>query len=470
MLVFDELATDVELILDVQTQLNGWGLYPAHFCLDGDYGIKTQSALRQLATIKKFNSQQIDRHFAQILLNPETDILISTAENKQQVWQIFLDGELGFHQDNLAIRDYQITNSIYHQQINCYPSRLTQKPDRIEITSENVNDNLKWQCYPERGTIPTIDHQGLDFLHSDITQGCVCIGNFVDGEIKTQWLGRNALESVQFWSATKFIPLLNVVSQLNYRHPHSDIGDCVVKSSPDAQGISFAELAIDLVSYAHHYGSSNSLGAMFKRFSSYQGLDEWTKSLTGNQNLSFKGRYGEKDFYATPLLYDQQYEQVVLKAESAGETGANLVSAYDLTRLITMLGWHYHLNSYQRIPHVSWYNLAPIIEAMRFDRSRYFDVAIKRLGLQNVIKDTVIISKVGWGDSDERNRYEIVYTALVKFVDRRCYPHCLKTFALSLRSAMKLSPRNPDEEARRLDARLATEVTEILRQIIVDNN
>lgn len=109
---------------------------------------------------------------------------------------------------------------------------------------------------------------------------------------------------------------------------------------------------------------------------------------------------------------------------------------------------------------------------MGTDRARYIDIAIERLGLQTVIKDPVIIFKVGWGSSDSRNRYEITYTALVQYIDRRPNvtgnPSKLRTFAMTLRAAKALNLRDPNQEARELDARMVAEVTEILRRIVTE--
>ena len=418
-ITFDELKADVELIIDIEKQLHNWGIYSGGLAVDRDDEKNIQLALQELANLNHLldlSWQKFDRTWAMILLNPQTDSLISTAENKEKVLKYFILSSNHFHEHNLKIRDSKIENSPYKNKVIFYSHLLLQKPNNLDVISSH---NKNCQSYPDRGKLPTIDNNGLDFLHPDITEACICLGSFQDNRLQAQWLGKNACQPVQFWSATKFIPLLNIVSQLNLNHPQVDIENCVVKSSPQAKGIPFLELAIDLVSYDYRHGSSNSIAAMFKRFESYAGLDQWTSSITGNSSLTFQGRYGENDFYAEPLLYDTKLKKTVLQAKPAGERGQNLLSAYDLTRLITMLGWHYHLSASARLPHVQWYSLATIIRAMGYDRARYLDYAIARLGLQKVIKDPVIISKVGWGDSDERNRYEIVYTALMQFVDRR---------------------------------------------------
>lgn len=427
-----QLTADIELVIDIQKQLNAWGLYPtADSFIDGEYGLITQQALSQFFRLQRFKNltkTQIDQTSAICLLNPNADILIETATNNEQVFKVFFDSQFSCYESQLRFRDSLIDNSPFYNTIVSYPHCLTQQPDNIEVVSAYFNHRRKtatanthfkpiFEPYPDRGQIPNIEENNLSFLHDDVTQACICIGNFVDGEISTRWLGKKALTPVQFWSSTKFIALLNLASQLYTQNQTADLDNCVIKSCAEAQGIPLIELMIDMMSYNCQYGSSNSIAAMFKRFNSYDGLDTWMKSMTGNDNLSFKGKYGEKPFYLEPQLYDQKLNQAIVTSQPEKETGANLVSAYDLTRLITMLGWHYHLNSSARIASAKWYSLSHIIRGLGYDRARYLDFAIKRLGLQSVIKDVVILSKVGWGDSDERNCYEIVYTAFVQFID-----------------------------------------------------
>ena len=470
----EELNNDVELIIDIQKNLSNWGLYPKGAWIDGDYGNQTKQALTEFISLKgldTFTQGKIDKIFAKALLTVETDILLETAKDKDKVFKIFFLSESGFSENNLRIRDRQLKNSPYKDDISLYPKRLVQKPDNIQVVSvANPPRNIRLESYPDNGQIPSIDNNVLNFLHPDIKEACLCVGSFTDSEIKAYWLGKNALSKAQFWSSTKFIALLNIISQVNSRYIDSDIDNCVVKSSSQANGIPFHELAVDLISYRSKYGSSNSIGAMFKRFSTYSDLEQWTKSRTGNSNLSFRGRYGESDFYSSPQLFDNLLDQKVLSAASPQTRGPNLVSAYDLTRLMTMLGWHYHISQSARFPAAQWYSLESVVRAMGYDKARYVDAAIERLGLQQVIKDPVIISKVGWGSSDSRNRYEITYTALVQFVDRRFQnnPAKLRTFAFTLRSAKAFAPRNRNQEAKELDARIATEVTEILRRVVTD--
>ena len=478
-----QLKEDGQLVLEIQKILSAWGLYPAGQWWDGDWGTRTQNALNEFCQIKGIADTSkgvIDKAIAEALLDPNVaELRLKTAKDRNKFFDMLLLSEKGFSEGKLRIRDRQIENSPYNKDIPTYPNRLIQKTDNVQIVSfgeaialSNPTRTVTFSPYPKVGIKPNIDNSALNFLHPDITEACVCVGSFVNGEIRANWLGKNALDSVQFWSATKTIAILNLICKLNKSFINSDIDDCVVRASGSTEGLPFHELAIDLISYRAKYGSSNSIGLTFKRFETYSGLENWLKQITGNTSLSFKGRYGENALFNSPQLYDRKTKRIVAQPAPEEPRGDNLVSAYDLTRLISMLGWHYHLPSAARLPNAQWYSLESLARAMGTDRARYIDIAIERLGLQNVIKDPVIISKVGWGSSDSRNRYEITYTALVQLIDRRPNatgnPSKLRTFAMTLRAAKAFNPRDIDREAKEMDARMAAEVTEIMRRIAME--
>ena len=75
---------------------------------------------------------------------------------------------------------------------------------------------------------------------------------------------------------------------------------------------------------------------------------------------------------------------------------------------------------------------------------------------------------MGFGRSSIRDRTELVYTALLQFVDKRPRtenkPAILRTVAMTLISAKDLNDAN--QEATELDARMAAEITEILRRLM----
>jgi hypothetical protein len=373
--------------------------------------------------------------------------------------------------DKPALLYKGVQTSPYQQDINNYPVRLKnqQNPQKLVFTP-----------YPKVGEMPQISRQGLEFLHPDIKEACICIGRSVNSQLKANWLGRNALNKNQFWSGTKIIPLLNIVSQLNSKFPLADLDTCVIRDRETRQKeVAFFDAANDIVSYQHLKASSNSLAAMCKRFETWEGLELWTKKITGNQDLIFRGRYGELPYINQPELIDVKTKKVLLKAARETTRGDNLVTAYDLVRFISMLGWHHYLSPQSRLPGAQWHSLETIIRAMGSDPCRYIDVAIQALGLEKVVFSPTIISKLGNGFSDSRQSSEIVYVALLHFLDERPKannnPPVLRSISIALRGAKPLRETNPDkvEEAKKrdaieLDARMAAEVTEILRRVVTE--
>jgi len=192
---------------------------------------------------------------------------------------------------------------------------------------------------------------------------------------------------------------------------------------------------------------------------------------TGNQDLIFTGRYGEEPFIPEPELSTQPPQawwrprEVILKGVSERHRGENTITAYDLTRMISILGWHYHIPQASRLPGAQWHSLESVIRAMGADAARLTDVALDMLDLQDKISSPVIISKLGNGVTQIRNRAEAVYVALVQFIQPSTMgvPE-LVTFSMALKGAKRLEPRDAKREVVELDARMATEVTEIIRR------
>ena len=406
---------------------------------------------------------------------------LEQAKNRRQVFEEFLHTEItsGANASHLAFLDRGIQKSPYKQDIQHYPDRLKQKPETQQVISTSKpglahsQDKQTFSLYPKLGNLPEIDQQGLKFLHQDIQEACVCLGRFVDGQLQTRWLGRNPLQKAQFWSATKIIPLLNVVCQVNAKFPHTDIDQCVIRDPEQLhQDISFHELATDIISYEDGVDCSNSSAAVAKRFGTLAGLEQWLKKITGNHTLEFCSYYGPKPFIQWPQLYNPQQQKVLLKAPAEGPRGANLVSAYDMTRILSMLGWHHHLPQSSRLPNAQWHSLESIIRAMGTDSARYADVAIARLGLETVISSPVILSKLGHGYSEARKTVETTYVALVQFLDKRSQAlgqlSNLRSVSLTLRGVKVLQDTNHSGEAVELDARMAAEVTEIVRRVVTE--
>ena len=472
----ETLKTDSELVKQIQTQLSHFGMYPDGEWLDGDYGSFTDKAITQFCDKFSLNNRQIaifEVNFANKLLKIDTKSPFPTTENREKIYQKFLQAAAKGQEDYPVLLYKGIKTSPYQKEISDYPRRLLQKPDGKKVVCAIKGDKT-FQSYPSVGKIPEIDEGGLEFLHADITEACICIGTFVERQLQVKWLGRNALSNDEFWSGTKIIPLTYVVSQANRQSAETDIDTCNIRGV-DSQGgyrnLSFSDLARDVISYEYNLASSNSLGAMFKRFAPQKDIEAWLKGITGNQNLIFRGRYGEKPFINQPELYDRTTGKVLLKPDSQSpQWESNTISAYDLNRIISMVGWHYYLPYASRIPGAQWHSLESIIRAMGNDPARLTDLALGELGLENAVESSVIISKLGNGATSIRKRTEAVYVALVQFVDNSPQKlgeaSRLVTLSMALRGAKQHQPRNFQREVVELDARMAGEVTEIIRRAV----
>lgn len=397
--------------------------------------------------------------------------LLTVAQETDRVFQSFLQQEQGFNQEKLAFLDKGIQSSPYRNGIAKYAVRL-QTPASVELADKAVP-------YPQRGDVFFVE-EGLAFLPAEVLSACVCVQSVKEDQIQGRWLGRDALSDRQLWSSTKFIPLLNVADQVNGIDPAIDISRCNVRSAGSAgrfSGFPFEDLATAIMTYDNRISTSNALAVMFKRFSTPERLEKWTKQMTGNSSLSFQGRYGEVPFIQNPELWSKQRNRAVLKSPGLRHSGQNLMSTYDLTRLITMTGWHWRLAPEKRIPNIQTRSLDCIVRAMGHDTARYVDIALETLGLSSWIKAPVIISKSGFGRSDQRDRTELTYCALAQFSLPRhisnpslgapdptaAYQHY--SFGFTLIAAQNVG--NADQEARYVDALMAASVTELIRRVVL---
>lgn len=394
---------------------------------------------------------------------------LTQAENRQAVFDQFLRQEAGFNAAKLAFLDKGIAKSPYIGDLPQYASRLKTGGQRPGVIPGSVPKAVP---YPNRGSLPPIDANGLDFLSADTIAGCVCLSTIEDQQVYARWLGRLALNNRQMWSATKFVPLLNVIDQANAISPNTPIDNCRVRKSSADLGYAFSSLATGVVNYDNRIATSNALAVMFKNFATPTGLEGWMRKLTGNTKLSFRGRYGELPFIQFPELWDTKNKQVLLKAAGVDHRGDNLVSPYDLTRLITMAAWHYQLSNQADLPAAMGHSLKPFILAMGNDTARYVDAAIDTLGLRPYLQSPVIISKSGFGRSDQRDRTELTYSALVHLSLPRqgaADPTAAyQQYALSFTLIVTKQTGDGNEEARYVDARMAADVTEILRRAVTN--
>ena len=402
--------------------------------------------------------------------------LSKDTKDTEALFQQFLQREAGFDESQLAFLDRGIQGSPYRTEVASYALRLQQPTGvAMPLSGKGATNSENAAIYPKKGELFFVNEGGLDFLSDDILSACACLSTVKGGELHGRWLGRDALSDRQLWSATKFIPLLNLAARANALSPAVDIDQCRVRpagSTSRFSGYLFHNLAAGIMTYDSRTATSNSLAAMFKNFETPERLEKWTQALTGNQTLSFQGRYGEVPFIQHPELWSSQANQVLLKSPGAEHQGENLMSTYDLTRLLSMAGWHWQLPADARIPDLQTRSVESIIRAMGLDTARYVDVALETLGLAGVVTSPVIISKSGFGRSDERDRTELTYCALTQFslprqITGQSAPDPTAAYqrhsiCFSLIAAQNLG--DADEEARYVDALMAASVTEIIRR------
>ena len=477
-LTLEELKNNKQLVVEIQIKLRNLGLYPGGQWIDGKLGgdnSRSRKGLNQFCNALNLElpsvQNAINPALAQALLETQQiDSIFSKASNQSEV----LDKLASIQRDTpisssgpYAYLDRSIKNSPFEFDVQSYPTHLAQQPDGVEIISygktfnlANTDQIVTFNDYPLLGVRPSIDESNLNFLNSGITRACVCIGSFVPGddEIKGHWLGRGSLVKSQFLSSTKFIGILNAICKLHKVHQTCDVDNCVIGYGPNNKRYSFSSLVEDIHTYAGKIGASNSIAAMFKQFSTRRELENWIKSISGNTDIEFRGYYGSAfpPLISNPILFDTTLtgDQVVLRAESEVRSGNNHVSAYDLVRLITMLGWHLHLPQAARLPAAQWISLESLVRGMGVDTARYVDVALETLGLINIVDKPVVISKLGLGNS------AMTYVALVKLVDKRKNPYMLRTLAMALWA-------NTGGNITR-DNNLAAGVTEIMRRVFAE--
>lgn len=472
-----QLKADKGLVIEIQTKLANLGFYPGGGWIDGDLGESSSFSWTGLIDFcKKIGSLPIpsdtlaiNQEIAQKLLTTKQADSVLKAANQSSILtrlqQIQASSPIvNKNTPSSAFVSRSIEQSPFKPLIINYPTFLAQKPDGTSLISYGDSFTLtngktvNFDDYPSLGKQPNIDNTGLSFLPSNISHACVCIGSFSDSNspIKARWLGKDPLTPVAlWWSTTKFIGVLNTVCQIHQNSINTDIDDCVIASHR------FNDLVRDMVSYQGL--SSNRIGALFKSFSKREVLSKWIETQTGSSNLNFTGSYGEDPLISPARIKDTTTGNIVLSSGSVGAaTSTNSLSAYDLARLISMLGWHLHLPNNAKLPSAQWKSLESIVRAMGHDTARYVDVAFETLGVMNIISEPVIISKVGWGNVSATSG-SMTYTVFVKFVDRRFTPAKLRTFALALRCP---SPVSADFDGR--DTNLAAAVTEIVRRILTE--
>jgi hypothetical protein len=232
-----------------------------------------------------------------------------------------------------------------------------------------------------------------------------------------------------------------------------------------AGGEGFGDLFRQMVSYekdAQSPGHSNALGALFKTLVNpgEENVQQWLRQLTANPSLVLMGRYGTPSYIENGALFGPAG---VLVGYREPPRSRNLVSAADLVRLLTLVGWHHQLGPDQRLAGAHWTSLRTVVEGLGHDSARYIDAALENLGLVDAVASPVIISKLGYGAETADPKIDaLTYAAFAQFSDLRSGQPRQRSFALALRI-----PTAPGAGVRH-DARMAAEVTEIVRRVFAE--
>jgi hypothetical protein len=373
--------------------------------------------------------------------------------------------------DHLPLLDRGLAGSRFEASVPAYARHLEQVPQGLVPYPA---PSPGFGSYPRRGQAPAIlsgqeGLGGLEFLSEEVAQACVAIGSFgANQPLRVRWYGRQAdAVNVQFWSATKIAAALHVLCQANRRSPMTPIGGCRIGPNVfgDSPGEYFGDLFRQMVSYekdAQSPGHSNALGALFKTLVNpgEENVQQWLRQLTANPSLVLMGRYGTPSYIQNGALFGPPG---VLVGYREPPRTRNLVSAADLVRLLTLVGWHRQLGPDQRLAGAQWASLRTVVEGLGHDSARYIDAALENLGLVDAVTSPVILSKLGYGaETNDRSIDALTYAAFAQFSDLRSGQPRQRSFALALRI-----PTAPGAGVRH-DARMAAEVTEIVRRVFAE--
>ena len=459
------------MVVALQNQLIGLGFFSG--TADGSFGATTAQAVR--------DAQRRLLLLPDGIAGPRTSAALAAALARQppsptsfyrrfhrEAMNLAASGEASL--EKLPWLDRGLAPSPFRNEPPHYGERLATSVAAATLTPY-PDAAGSFGPYPARGVVPAIlsgrdGRGGLEFLSDAVAQACLCVGSFAaDRSLRVRWYGRQALEAnVQFWSATKFVAALQLVCQANRRNPGIPIGATRVRAGDGSADQPFPTLFTDMVSYGKGVTTSNAIGLMLKqlRNSGEPDVQSWLSSLSGNPRLQLRGGYGAPPFFANAELVGPAG---VLMGNRPLPSSRNLVSAYDLVRCLTMLGWHHQLDPGSRLPGAQWASLATLVEGLGHDTARYLDVALERLGLLGAVAEPVILSKLGYGaETNDPQIDAFTYVAFASFRDIRTRPARQRCFALALRV-----PTAPDlASALDHEARMATEITEIVRRVFAE--
>ncbi|SBO44724.1 peptidoglycan-binding protein [Cyanobium sp. NIES-981] len=432
---------------------------------DEDFGPATAQSLRDFQRRVPLKPDAILGHRTAAALSQALSAPVPFPTSPYR--QLRIDA-VGFSDEKLPGLDKGFDSSPFRDQLPRFAKSLTDAPDGVSTIAYPAPP-VTFQLFPTLGVVPQFvegenGRGGLEFLSDEVAQACVAVGSFENGSpLRVRWFGRRAAApNVQFWSATKFVAALNLICQSNRRSPGTPVDRCDVvgKRGGSQQRESLADLFTQMVSYSKGVAHSNAVAWMLKqiRLTGQPDTQSWLRGISGNSTLFLNGWYGEDAHLSEARLVGPNG---TLVPHSGLDRTRNIVSAYDLTRSLAMVGWHLHLTQGQRLPAVQWSSLTTAINALAQDTARYIDIALDRLGLLNQVRSPVVLSKLGYGTTarDFPDSPALTYAAFAQFIDIRSNPGRQRSVALALRI-----PTKPGAGLRH-DARMATEVTEILRRL-----
>ncbi|MFM7908617.1 MAG: peptidoglycan-binding domain-containing protein, partial [Microcystis sp.] len=206
-----QLKADKGLVIEIQTKLANLGFYPGGGWIDGDLGEFSSFSWTGLIDFCKkvaglpipSDTMAINKDIAQKLLTiKQVESVLQTATQNSiltRLQQIQTRSPIiNKNTPPSAFVSRSIEQSPFRPFIVNYPNFLTQKPDGTSLISYGDNftfsdgRTVDFNDYPNCGSQPNIDNNGLNFLPSNISHACLCIGSFKDSNspIKARWLGK----------------------------------------------------------------------------------------------------------------------------------------------------------------------------------------------------------------------------------------------------------------------------------------
>lgn len=363
------------------------------------------------------------------------------------------EGSNGWH---MSFLDRGLEGSPLAGDLDAIPERLASTPEESGAMGAGALDHDA--PLPARGAQPECV-QDLPWLHEDIENASLAVASWdAEGELQARWYGRDEDEQDEYWSATKHIQALGLVSLIGARRPDLDPDELYLREAGEADtAVPLRELLQDIVSYDAGPHASNAGAKALSRFQTTGEREARFEGWTGAE-VDFRGGYGAASTFRRPELVTAAGEIVATAPEAAGAPGPNHLTAEGLTRVMAMAAWHEHLAPEQQIPEAQWSGLEAVLTSMGWDSARYIDAALEHLGVSDQLQNVVVATKLGHGIRSATQLAETVYTGVVQLDDVRS--------GRPIRRSMVFTLRGEHADPVELDARIAAEVSEILRRLL----